>query len=145
MLAKEIAYVDYNGNERKETFYFNLSKAELMEMELSTSGGWQQYMNRIIEAQNHVELVKIFKELILKSYGEKSDDGKRFIKSQELSTAFSQTEAYSNLFMELSTDANAAAAFANGIVPGDVSEEAQKIQKEQDQAALDSSKVIPIK
>jgi hypothetical protein len=142
MLVKEIKCKDYNGNERTEIAYFNLSKAELMEMELSTSGGFQQYMNRIINTQDSKELIKTFKELILKSYGIKSDDGRRFIKSKELSDEFAQTEAYSELFMELATNAQAAAEFANGIVPQDVAEEASKLQ---DQAALDASKVTPIK
>lgn len=142
MLVKEIKYKDYNGNERTEIAYFNLSKAELMEMELSTSGGFQQYMNRIINTQDSKELIKTFKELILKSYGIKSDDGRRFIKSKELSDEFAQTEAYSELFMELATNAQSAAEFANGIVPQDVAEEASKLQ---DQAALDASKVTPIK
>jgi len=141
MLVKEIKYKDYNGNERTEIAYFNLSKAELMEMELSTSGGFQQYMNRIINTQDSKELIKTFKELILKSYGIKSDDGRRFIKSKELSDEFAQTEAYSELFMELATNAQSAAEFANGIVPQDVAEEASKLQ---DQAALDESKVTPI-
>ena len=62
-------------------------------------------------------LIDLFKDLILRSYGEKSADGRRFIKSKELSTAFSQTEAYSELFMELVTDAEKAAEFVNGITP----------------------------
>ena len=120
MLKKTITYTDYNGTERKEDFYFNLSKAEVMEMEMSTSGGLAQMINKIIETQDSPAIIKIFKDLILKAYGEKSPDGKRFIKSEELSTEFSQTEAYSQLFMELATDADAAAKFVNGIVPGDI-------------------------
>ena len=120
MLKKRIAYTDYNGAERTEDFYFNLSKAEVMEMEMSISGGLAQMITRIVEAQDAPSIIKIFKELILKAYGEKSPDGKRFIKSEELSQAFSQTEAYSELFMELSTDAQAAAEFVNGVIPNDV-------------------------
>lgn len=120
MLKKTITYTDYNGTERKEDFYFNLSKAEVMEMEMSTSGGLAQMINKIIEAQDSPAIIKIFKDLILKAYGEKSPDGKRFIKSHELSEAFAQTEAYSNLFMELATDADAAAKFVNGITPVEI-------------------------
>ena len=120
MLKKTITYTDYNGNERKEDFYFNLSKAEVMEMEMSTSGGLAQMINKIIETQDSPAIIKIFKDLILKAYGEKSPDGKRFIKSAELSEAFAQTEAYSNLFMELATDADAAAKFVNGITPVEI-------------------------
>lgn len=120
MLKKTITYTDYNGVERKEDKYFNLSKAELMEMEMSTAGGFAEMIQKVVDAQDTPSIVKIFKELILKAYGEKSPDGKRFIKSEELSTEFAQTEAYSVLFMELATDAEAASAFVNGIVPSDV-------------------------
>ena len=117
MLKKTITYTDYNGSERTEDFYFNLSKAEIMEMELSTTGGLAEMIQKIVSAQDSPAIVKIFKELLLKAYGEKSPDGKRFIKSDKISEAFSQTEAYSQLFMELATDAEAAANFVNGIVP----------------------------
>lgn len=117
MLKKEIKYEDYAGNVRKEDFYFNLTQAEITEMELSMAGGLVQHINKITTAQDGAEIMKIFKDIILKAYGEKSADGKRFIKSEELATAFSQTEAYSQLFMTLVTDADAAAAFINGIVP----------------------------
>ena len=119
MLKKTITYTDYNGAERTEDFYFNLSKAEVMEMEMSTTGGLAEMITRIVAAQDAPAIIKIFKDLVLKAYGEKSPDGKRFIKSEELAIAFSQTEAYSQLFMELATDAEAAAAFVNGIVPAE--------------------------
>jgi len=119
MLKKTIKYTDYNGMERTEDFYFNLSKAEIMEMEMSTTGGLAELIQKIVKEQDAPSIIKIFKDLVLKAYGEKSPDGKRFIKSKELSTAFEQTEAYSNLFMELATDADEAAKFVNGIVPAD--------------------------
>lgn len=124
MLKKIITYNDYNGNERTEDFYFNLSKAEALEMEMSTTGGLSEMARKIVAAQDTPALIKLFKEFILKAYGEKSPDGKRFMKSEELSTAFSQTEAYTQLFMELSTDADAAAKFFNGIAPADTSKSA---------------------
>lgn len=117
MLKKTITYVDYNGAERTEDFYFNLSKAEVMEMEMSTSGGLAEMIKKIVAAQDAPAIIKIFKDLILKAYGEKSPDGKRFIKSEEIATSFSQTEAYSKLFMELATNADEAAKFVNGIIP----------------------------
>lgn len=120
MLTKTITYTDYNGVEKTEKFYFNLSKAELMEMEMTTNGGFAESIQKIVDAKDTPSIVRVFKDLILKAYGEKSLDGKRFIKSEELSTAFSQTEAYSILFMELATDADEAAKFINGIVPADV-------------------------
>lgn len=117
MLKKTMTYTDYNGVERTEDFYFNLTKAEVMEMEMSTSGGLSEMINKIVATQDAPAIIKIFKDIILKSYGEKSLDGKKFVKSEELSTAFSQTEAYSMLFMELATDTEAASNFINGIVP----------------------------
>ena len=117
MLKKTVTYTDYNGVERKEDFYFNLTTAELMEMEMSTSGGFVEMINKIVAAQDAPTIIKIFKDLVLKAYGEKTPDGKRFMKSEEISTAFSQTEAYSIIFMELATDAEAAADFVNGITP----------------------------
>jgi hypothetical protein len=126
MLKKTITYVDYNGLERTEDFYFNLTKAEVMEMEMSTTGGLAEQIQRIVKAQDAPAIIKIFKDLVLKAYGEKSADGKRFIKSEELKTSFAQTEAYSILFMELATDADAAAKFVNGIVPADMAQQAAK-------------------
>ncbi len=128
MLKKTITYNDYNGVERKEDFYFNLSKAEIMEMELSIPGGFAGMIEKIIASKDIPSIIKIFKELILKAYGEKSADGKRFVKSEDLSAAFSQTEAYSNLFMELATDDNSASAFINGLVPADMKLSDEKLK-----------------
>lgn len=119
MLKKTITYTDYNGEERTEDFFFNLTRAEITEMELSKVGGFSETIQRITKAKDIPAIMEIFKELILKSYGEKSADGRRFIKSKELSEAFSQTEAYSNLFVELAEDSTAASAFVNGIMPVD--------------------------
>ena len=117
MLKKTVTYTDYNGVERTEDFYFNLTKAEVTEMELSTAGGLEAMIRKIVAEKDAPAIVKIFKELVLKAYGEKSPDGRRFIKNDEVREAFSQTEAYSDIFMELATDADAAAAFVNGIIP----------------------------
>lgn len=125
MLKKTITYTDYNGVERTEDFYFYLSKADLMEMEMGTTGGFAEMIQKVVNAQDAPAIIKIFKDLILKAYGEKSADGKRFIKNDENRDAFSQTEAYSQLFMELATDSDAAAKFVNGIMPADVSEKIQ--------------------
>jgi len=117
MLKKTITYTDYNGVERTEDFYFNLTKAELMEMELGVNGGMTQLLEKIVAEQNSAKLIEKFKEMILKSYGEKSLDGKRFVKSKELTDAFTQTEAYSELFMELATEPKKVAEFVNAIIP----------------------------
>lgn len=126
MLKKTIKYTDYNGVERTEDFYFNLNKAEIMEMQLTTVGGLDAYLKKIISAQDMPTLMRIFKDLVLKSYGAKSDDGRRFIKNDQLREEFEQTEAYSILYMELSTDSEAAAAFVNGIIPADVAKQLPK-------------------
>ena len=124
MLKKTIKYTDYNGSERTEDFYFNLTKAEVMEMEMSIDGGFAEMINRVIAAQDVPSIIKIFKDLILKSFGVKIPDGKRFIKSKELSDEFSQTEAFSDLYMTLATNAEEATAFVNGIVPADMANKA---------------------
>lgn len=121
MIKKTIKYTDYNGVEREEDFLFNLSKAELMEMEMGTTGGLAEMIQKIGASKDAPAIIKIFKELVLKAYGIKSDDGKRFIKSKEIAEGFAQTEAYSILFMELATDSDAAANFIKGIVPADMS------------------------
>lgn len=125
MLKKNIKYTDYNGVERSEDFFFNLSKAEIMEMELTTEGGLAAMIQKIIDTQDTPQLIKIFKKLVLDAYGERSADGKQFIKINDqgvrLANRFAQTEAYSTLFMELATDANAASEFVNEIVPSEMS------------------------
>ena len=129
MLAKKIKYVDYNGDDHERTFLFNLNKAEIAEMEMTTPGGLVNHINKITDAQNLPELTALFKTLILKSYGEKSSDGQRFVKSKELSTEFSETEAYSELFVELISNADAAANFVNGIVPTISNEQIAEAEK----------------
>ena len=123
MLKKTITYEDYDGNTRTEDLYFFLSKAELMEMELSTPGGLAKKLESVTKSQNGAEITRIFKDIILKSYGEKSEDGRSFIKKRngiQLSEEFEQTEAYNQLFTELLLDPDKAAAFINGIMPKDL-------------------------
>lgn len=117
MIIKKIKYVDYKGVAREDELFFNLTKAEVAEMELSYAGGLSAKVDRITKTKDSSEIIAVFKELILSSYGIISDDGKRFIKSDKLREEFSQTEAYSELFMELAGDADAASAFINGIIP----------------------------
>lgn len=123
MLKKTITYTDYNGVERTEDFYFNLTKTEIMEMEMGTTGGFSELLVRVVAAKDTPTLIKIWKEFILKAYGERSLDGRQFVKSEAISTAFSQTEAYSQLFMEMATNADAAAKFINGVVPADMAKQ----------------------
>ena len=129
MLKKTITYTDFNGTSRTEDFYFNLTKAEIAEMEMSTSGGLAEMIQNIVKQQDTPSIIKIFKDLLLKAYGIKSPDGRRFEKSDEIKKEFESTEAYSELFMELATDANAAAEFVNGIMPSDMTKELAKSEE----------------
>lgn len=122
MIKKTIEYVDYNGAKRVEDFYFNLNKAELTEMELTTEGGMSSLIQSIVNTQDVPKLIEIFKKIIIKSYGVKSPDGKRFIKSQEITDSFVQTEAYAELFMLLVTNTEEAFTFINGIMPASLGE-----------------------
>lgn len=117
MIKKTLTYTDYDGVERTEDYYFNLTEAELVEMELSIDGGMQKKIEKIMNSKDMRQIIEVFKDLILRSYGEKSDDGKRFIKNKEITEAFTQTEAYSMLFMKLATDEKEASDFVNGILP----------------------------
>ena len=127
MLKRTFKFVDYNGNPRTEDHYFNLTQAEVTELELSVDGGLTAMINRVVQAQNGRQIIDTMKDIILKSYGVKSPDGRRFIKNQEVRDAFVQTEAYSQLFMELATNAKAASDFVAGIIPAkeDVASDAE--------------------
>lgn len=128
MIKKTVTYKDYNDVERTENFYFNLSKAEVLEMEMGTDGGMAETIQRIIDAKDAPAIIRVFKDLVLKAYGIKSDDGRRFMKvkpdGSRYADDFKETEAYSQIFMELATDADAAAKFVNGIVPSDLAQKA---------------------
>lgn len=117
MLKKTIQYTDYNDVKREEDLYFNLTETELAEMQLEVTGGLASMLQAIVKAQDIPTIAKLFKQLILKAYGQKSPDGRRFIKSEELSREFSQTGAYNVLYMELSQDAEKASEFITGIIP----------------------------
>ena len=117
MLKKTMTYTNYDGVEITEDFYFNLSKAEVTEMELGINGGMSAMLQKIVDAQDVKQIMEVFKNIILKAYGEKSSDGRRFMKSDEISKAFSETEAYSDLYMSLASDAEIATDFIKGILP----------------------------
>lgn len=117
MLKKTVTYSDFDEQQRTEEFYFNLTEAELTEMELSLNGGLSQLLDKIVKEHNQKKIIEYFKEIVLKSYGEKSLDGRQFIKNDKIREEFASTAAYSVIFMELATDADAAAAFVNGIMP----------------------------
>jgi len=117
VLKKTIKYTDYDGGEREEDFYFNLSKAEITEMEASVDGGMSEMLKRVVSEKDIKKIVEIFKMILEKSYGKKSPDGRKFVKNEELWADFIQTEAYSKLFIELMSDAEEAKRFINGIIP----------------------------
>lgn len=133
MIKKTVTYTDYNGVERTENYYFNLSKAEVMEMEMSTDGGMAESIQKIVDAKDAPAIIRIFKDLVLKAYGVKSDDGRRFMKTKpdgsRYADDFKETEAYSQIFMELATDEDAAAKFVNGIVPADLAQKVAALPK----------------
>lgn len=126
MLKKTIEYKDYNDVVRKEDFYFNLTQAEVVEMETEQTGGLAEMITRAVNAKDMPTVIRIFKDLVLRAYGEKSLDGRQFVKNDRVREAFAQTEAYSILFMELATDAEAAAAFVKGILPANMAEAINK-------------------
>lgn len=122
-------YTDYAGNQRTETFQFNLTKAEVLEMEMRQSGGMEQYIKQIIDAQDTAQIIDVFKKLLLASYGKVSPDGRRFEKSEELTKEFEETEAYSDMFMELATDDVKAAKFVENILPKMTEDQKQEANK----------------
>jgi hypothetical protein len=126
MLKKTITYEDFNGETVSEDFFFHLSKAELVELEMSHLGGLSESLQKIIDAEDNKQIIAEFKNIILTAYGKRSSDGRRFTKNQELRDEFISTEAYSALFMELVTDTDAAIEFINGIIPAGMTEEAAK-------------------
>lgn len=133
MLVREFIYKDYNGNTQKETFCFNLTKADLLEMNMGSFGGMDDLMKRLVREDKPGEIVKMFKELILSSVGRKSPDGRRFLRSEEIRNDFYETEAYSQLFTELVTDSKKLKAFLLAVIPEDVA--AVVTRKDQEEAA----------
>jgi len=127
VLKKTITYEDFNGETVSEDFFFHLSKAELIELEMSHKGGLSAALQRIVESEDGKGIIAEFKNIILSSYGKKSEDGKRFIKNQQLREEFESSEAYSELFMELVTNTDSAIEFVNGVVPTDMAQEAARI------------------
>ena len=144
MLVKTITFKDYFGNERTQDFYFNLNESELTDMNLMVKGGLERQIKNIIATQDQPKLIEYFKSVILASYGKISEDGIRFIKSKELSTEFSQTDAFNKLYMELVSDADKAADFINGVVPQELADEANKRAKEGMNPALAAVQDKPV-
>ena len=134
MFVKKIEYVDFMGNKRSEEFMFNLTEAEIAELEFGQEGGFTAMVRRISSTQNMPEIIKMFKNIICKSYGEISPDGRRFIKTNDagvpLAKYFTETNAYSNLYIELATNSKSASEFVIGIMPGEVSEKLKGIDLE---------------
>jgi hypothetical protein len=128
MLKKTITYSDLDGNPVVEDFYFNLSKAEIAEMELSKKGGLSAYLQELVDAQDGGQIISAFKEILTKSLGRRSEDGKRFIKNQQIIDDFLQSDAYSVLFMELISGDNSGADFVAAIVPQDMAKELTKVE-----------------
>lgn len=120
MLKKTVTYTDYNGVERTETFYFHYTEAEILDMEMSTEGGFAERIQKIIDAKDQVSLMKLIKKFVIDAYGIKSEDGKRFIKNDKVKTEFLESPAYSKIWMELVMDDEVAADFVNNVIPSDM-------------------------
>lgn len=123
MITKTITYEDFNGKQRIEDFNFHLNKAELLELEASYEGGWSAHIQRVVNSNNNREIFNTMKDLLLRAYGVKSEDGRRFMKSEEIRRSFEESPAYEIILVELTLDKNAAknaADFINGIVPKDM-------------------------
>jgi hypothetical protein len=144
MLKKTISYTDYDGNQRTEDFYFNLSKAEITEMELSMEGGMRAYIQRIIAAKSQLELVKLFKDVVLKSYGKKSADGRLFLKNDAIRAEFEASPAFSVIYMELMSDAQKAADFINGLMPADLCNQNPAMEMAATASAAPALSVAPV-
>lgn len=144
MLKKTISYTDYDGNQRTEDFYFNLSKAEITEMELSMEGGMRAYIQRIIAAKSQLELVKLFKDVVLKSYGKKSADGRLFLKNDAIRAEFEASPAFSAIYMELMSDAQKAADFINGLMPADLRNQNPAMEMAATASAAPALSVAPV-
>lgn len=138
MLKKTITFTDFNGEEVTEDHYFHLSQAELVELEMSQKGGMSESLRQIIAAEDGGAIISEFKSIILKAYGKKSDDGRRFIKNQQLREEFESSEAYSTLFMEIVTDPEKATEFVNGIMPAKLVQEVQQIPNTSREEVLQS-------
>ena len=129
MLTKTITYTDFDGTERTEKHYFYISTSELTKLELMTEGGMENKLRTIIDSKNRAQIIKTFEDIIDMSYGIKSDDGRQFKKSPEITKAFKETPAYDKFFMELLTDEKAAQEFINGIVSAELKQELAKMEK----------------
>lgn len=127
MLKRDITYEDFDGEKVTDTYYFNLTRSEIIELEVGYKEGLQVALQRIVKSEDRKALVEEFKRIILMAYGERSEDGKRFIKNDAMREAFSQTAAYDSLFIELATDDKAAATFVLGIIPKDFAKEVEKM------------------
>ena len=131
MYKKTMKTIDFGGTKRVEDYYFNLTAAELMEMQLSTEGGFKEMIERIVNAQNQTEMTELFKKMICKSYGVLSPDGRKFIKNQAVLDDFLATQAYSDLYMEMLTNTDAATEFFNNVIPQDLEKKAAAAQSAQ--------------
>lgn len=140
MIKKSITFEDLDGNTITEDFYFNMSKAELIELEASTKIGLSETLQQIVAEDDSQKIIEYFKKIILAAYGVRSEDGRRFIKSQELRDAFAQTDAYSELFIELGANAAAAAEFINGIIPKGLAKTVTEVETKEGKAASEMTR-----
>lgn len=127
MIKKTVTYTDYNDEERTESFYFHYTEAEILDMEMSEEGSFTDRIQRIIDAKDKTALMKLIKKFVIDAYGVKSEDGKRFMKNDDLKTAFVECPAYSDIFMEMVTNDEVAAEFVNGVIPNTMKDRVAKL------------------
>ena len=127
MIKKTVTYTDYNGEKRTETFYFHYSEAEILDMEMSEEGSFAERIQRIIDAKDKTALMKLVKKFVIDAYGVKSEDGKRFMKNDDVKAAFLECPAYSDIFMDMVTDDELAAEFVNGVIPSSMEDRVAKL------------------
>lgn len=131
MIKKTVTYTDYNGKERTEDFYFDLSEDRIIELSFSKDGGIEEFIQRIIQEKDQQEMIKLFRDFLELTYGEKSDDGKYFVQNEQVFAKFKATKAYSKIFMELAFNSDAAAEFINKVIPAEIAEKIAKYRAEQ--------------
>ena len=129
MIKKTVTYTDFDGNERTEDFYFHLTEQELTEWEMSVDGGLSGLIMKMANSKDDKKLTELLKELLIKSYGVKTPDGRGFIKNEEVLNNFIYTQAFSDIYMELATDDKATSEFVNGVIPASLIEKANKEMK----------------
>ena len=136
MIIESLTYKNFKGEEVTRKLYFNISKPEFMDLQLSEEEGLSDLIHRVIDAKDNAEIVRVFKKILLTAYGELSGDGETFMKSAEISHKFECSAAYEHLYMKMLENAEYAANFVNQLVPKLSDEELAKIEEAKTKAGI---------